>query len=429
MEIAKLHQLFLASNGVSTDTRNLKKNTLFFALKGQNFNGNDFALNAINKGCTYAIIDEGEGDLKKGLIRVNNVLETLQKLANFHRKTFNFPIIGITGSNGKTTSKELLGAVLSTKYRLLMTAGNLNNHIGVPLTILQLNNEHEMAIIEMGANKIGDIQELVEIAEPTHGMITNIGSAHLEGFGSIEGVLKGKTELFRYLSSSKGHVFYNTGDLKLKSALPNNCSVTGFGIDAAHNEVKGNLVNQDPFVNFTYTVADFKSELIKTKLVGRYNFNNFIATIAIGYFFGVDFIDMNKAIAAYQPSNNRSQITRTKNNVLVVDCYNANPTSVSAAIKSFSEIEHKDKFLILGDMLELGDYAIKEHQNCIDLLNELGLRAILVGKYFCQSNSNFVCFDTVNDVIESDVLQNLKDKLILLKGSRGVKLESLIEFL
>lgn len=429
MDIEALHALFLASDGVSTDTRNLKKNTLFFALKGDNFNGNEFALKALESGCVYAVVEASGIELNAQMIVVEDVLETIQALASYHRSTFDIPVIGITGSNGKTTSKELLGAVLSRKYETLMTTGNLNNHIGVPLTLLQLTSHHEMAIIEMGANKQGDIQELVEIAKPTHGIITNIGAAHLEGFGSIEGVLKEKTALYRYLGANNGHIFYNSTDQNLVNALLLICTKTGFGEKAADDEVKGMLVNQNPFVNFTYSVGAYSSDLICTNLVGRYNFDNFIATLAIGHFFNVDFKEMDAAIASYQPSNNRSQITRTNKNVLVVDCYNANPTSVSSALESFSEIEHGNKLVILGDMLELGGHAEKEHQKIITLLTALNLDAILIGTQFGKLNAPFQCFKDVNELITQKEMTELTDKLILLKGSRGIKLETLVSVL
>lgn len=425
MTIEKLHQLFLDSDGICTDSRQIKPNTIFFGLKGANFNGNEFASKAIEEGCLYAVVDEKEYALNDRIIFVEDVLKTLQDLATYHRRQFNIPVLGITGSNGKTTTKELIGAVLSKKYNLLITEGNLNNHLGVPFTLLRMNTKHEFAVIEMGANKPGDINELAEIAEPDFGIITNIGAAHIEGFGSIEGVIKTKTELYRWIESVNGKIFINAEDKTLNNNLPNVKSFT-YGVN--DGDIQGKLENLTPFVALSWTDGQFQSKVIETNLVGKYNFTNFLAAIAIGSYFKVDPQDICNALSEYVPSNNRSQVQKTERNTLIVDCYNANPTSMTAAIESFDEVDHAQKLAILGDMLELGNISDEEHQKIADLLKEKGINAVLVGKEFKKVNSQFPHFDNYQDLIDSGNLQ-IEDHLILLKGSRGIKLENLIPLL
>lgn len=424
MEIAQLHQLFLNANGICTDTRKIEKNALFFALKGDNFNGNKYANQAIENGCTYAIIDEEEFVINKNFILVDSVLETLQQLANFHRKQFSIPVIGITGSNGKTTTKELIGEVLKQKYNVLMTQGNFNNHLGVPFTLLNLNKTHEIAIIEMGANKRGDIKELADIAEPTHGIITNIGTAHIEGFGSRQGVIDTKTELYDCIENSNGTIFINNEDDTLKNRLPNVETITYATKNA---DITGKLIELTPFVNFKWESTHFESKIIKTNLVGEYNFTNFLAAIAIGVTFEVDNAKISQALGDYVPSNNRSQVQKTERNTLIVDCYNANPTSMQSAIHSFEMIKTDHKLLILGDMLELGHISDEEHQNIIIILERKNLTAILVGTEFSKQTSNFPTYLTTKELNENENLHQIKNHFILLKGSRGIKLESLIE--
>jgi len=426
MEISQLHQLFLNAKGICTDTRKIEKKALFFALKGDNFNGNKYADLAIENGCTYAIVDEQKFVLNENYILVDSVLETLQKLANFHRKQFNIPVIGITGSNGKTTTKELIGEVLKQKYNVLMTQGNLNNHLGVPFTLLNLNKTHEIAIIEMGANKPGDIKELVDIAEPTHGIITNIGTAHIEGFGSRQGVIDTKTELYNFIEKSEGTIFINNEDDTLKSKLPNVETIT-YATKNAY--ITGDLLELTPFVNFKWATSQFQSQIIKTNLIGEYNFTNFLAAIAIGVTFNVDKSKISKALSAYIPSNNRSQVQKTERNTLIVDCYNANPTSMESAIHSFEMIKANNKLLILGDMLELGHITGEEHQNIIHILEQKKLKAILVGIEFSKQSSNFATYLTTKALVENEDLSQIKDYFILLKGSRGIKLETLIDCL
>lgn len=423
MKINQLHELFLASDGISTDTRKLEPNTLFFALKGANFNGNEFVQKAIEEGCAYAVIDEADYQTNEHCILVDNVLDTLQDLARYHRRQFDIPVLGITGSNGKTTSKELIGAVLEKKYNLLITEGNLNNHLGVPFTLLRLNEDHDFAVIEMGANKPGDIKELAEIAEPNYGIITNIGAAHIEGFGSLEGVINTKTELYRFIQAANGELFVNADDQILMNQLP---KLKTFTYGEQNGQVQGTLKSLNPFVLFNYAEGEFQSENIQTKLVGKYNFTNFLAAVCIGRHFGVSHNSIQTALEEYTPSNNRSQVQKTKKNTLIVDCYNANPTSMKAAIESFKMMDAKDKTAILGDMLELGEISNTEHAQIVALFAELNINLITVGNEFGKTNHSHH-FSNTKDLIESGILSELKEQLILLKGSRGIQLENLIE--
>lgn len=425
MSIQELHKLFLASKGICTDTRKIESETIFFALKGANFNGNEFAVKAIEAGCNYAVIDEPQGENEK-FILVDDVLETLQDLANYHRKQFDIPVLGITGSNGKTTTKELMGAVLSKKYNLLITEGNLNNHLGVPFTLLRMNSNHEIAIIEMGANKPGDIQELCEIAEPNYGIITNIGAAHIEGFGSIEGVAKTKTGMYRWINKSNGALFYNADDAMLQTYLPD---VTLYSYGEKNGDVKGKLIKLDPFVNFSWSEGSYTSPTLRTNLVGRYNFMNYLTAVAIGNHFKVEEEDINSALTEYVPSNNRSQVQESDRNTLIVDCYNANATSMMAALESFNEVDHPNKLAIIGDMLELGEISLSEHQKMVDYLQQHQIKAILVGKEFGKTNYPFQWYENYEQLLQTENLEAIKSHLILLKGSRGIQLENIIPHL
>lgn len=420
----ELYRIFLECDGISTDTRKITPGSIFFALKGENFNANQFASQALEQGCSYAVIDEKEFAVSDKCILVQDVLKTLQQLANFHRRQFNIPVIGITGSNGKTTSKELIGAVLSTTYQVLITEGNLNNHLGVPFTLLRLNMDHEMAIIEMGASKPGDIQELCEIAEPTHGIITNIGAAHIEGFGSLDGVIKTKTELYRFLQNNDGTIFYNASDEVLCKHLPDDTNCIGFGNQSGL--VNGEITALTPYVNFKWKSENYSSAEIKTHLVGNYNFYNFLAAVCIGKFFETDAEKINDALASYIPSNKRSQIEKTERNTLIIDCYNANATSMKAAIDNFLAIDHPYKLAILGDMLELGAISKGEHQKIVDLLKDKNCEVILVGGEFENTKTNYLKFKTAHDLIQSGKLEKFNNHLILIKGSRGIKLESVL---
>ena len=426
MNIAAIHSQFIETTGPCTDTRNILLDSMFFALKGGNFNGNEFALKAIEDGCKYAIIDEKKYAIDDRFILVENVLKTLQELANYHRKQFDIPVIGITGSNGKTTTKELIGAILETSYTTLYTKGNLNNHIGVPLTLLELNESHEVAIIEMGANKPGDIKELAEISEPNYGIITNIGTAHIEGFGSLEGVISTKKELYDFILKVDGKIFINQEDRLLNEIVPESVLTITYG-EQKRSYVHGELTKLTPFVHFQWRTSKYVSPIIETKLVGKYNFTNFLAAIAVGLYLEVDKNQINKALTEYKPSNNRSQVTVTKNNTIIVDCYNANPSSMFSALESFKEIENGNKIAILGDMLELGNISQLEHQKTVDYLEEHALKAYLVGPEFKKTNTNNVIFSTTEELISYLNSHSISDSLILLKGSRGIQLEKVLE--
>ena len=425
--IKELYRKFIANNcKVSTDTRNIIPGSIFFSLKGPNFNANEFAQEAINKGASYAVIDDEKYSLDNRTILVNDALKCLQNLALYHRNQFNIPVIGITGSNGKTTCKELIGAILNRKSPTLVTQGNLNNHIGVPLTLLQLSNKHDAAIIEMGASKPGDIKELAEIACPTHGFITNIGKAHIEGFGSLEGVISTKKELYDYIEKSNGILFCNKDDELLNNVLPKNTSVKFFG----KNEgiVTGELLSLDPFAVLNWQFENYQSPELKTNLIGEYNYYNFLAAICVGKVFNVGNETINEAITNYQPGNHRSQVIDTECNRLIVDCYNANPSSTKAALDSFIQIKHKNKMVILGDMLELGEESLKSHQEINELLLKNQLNGFLIGNEYGKINSQIPQLENVHQLIELLKKQpKINDFVILLKGSRGIQLEKLLD--
>ena len=424
--IEQLYEKYISCEySVSTDTRNIKENSLFFALKGHNFDGNKFAKEAIEKGAKYAVIDNKSFFIDGKTILVENVLRSLQLLANHHRKQFDIPIIGITGSNGKTTSKELIGCVLETTFKTLYTKGNLNNHIGVPLTLLSLRKEHEIAIIEMGANGLGEIKELCSIAEPSHGIITNIGMAHIEGFGSFEGVKKTKKELYDFIALKKGTIFYNADDDVLNSILPSGIELISFG--KKNKNISGNIVESSPFIGFSWKSSVYQSSTIKTHLIGEYNFYNFLLAICIASHFKVDEEKINHSLSSYQPTNNRSQIQKTNTNTVIMDCYNANPSSVLAALKSFNLVEKENKFAILGDMLELGKISSTEHQKIYDFLKYNGINFITVGKEFKKLQHPHRNFENVELLIHFLKDKPIENAYILLKGSRGIQLEKLIE--
>lgn len=424
-----LYKLFQSSTGVETDTRKIQKGCLFFCLKGANFDGNTFAEEAIRLGALTAVVDNPHYHIEGKTILVDDSLLALQNLARHHRNQFRIPIIGITGSNGKTTSKELISAVLATQFKIHFTQGNFNNHIGVPLTLLQLNETHELAVIEMGANKPGDIRELVEIAQPTHGIITNIGRAHLEGFKSLEGVIKTKTELFDFLSEHSGHIFANKQDEVIVNKLPSNTQ-NHFYNDPS--ELHGKLLSLDPFVNMNWSEKDYNSPTIHTHLVGEYNFINFLAAIRIGRFFEITPENCNRAISEYQPTNNRSQVTKTAKNTLIVDCYNANPTSMRSALSSFAKIDNHAKIFILGDMREMGADAPMVHEEVIQQTIDLRLSGFFIGEEFLKfkgMHPNAIFLKSTDPLIEHFEQNPPSDLLILLKGSRGISLEKVIPYL
>lgn len=418
--------LFDACNGVSTDSRQIQEGCLYIALKGENFDGNLFAKEAIAEGARYAIVDNPQFANEENIFSVANGLLFLQQLAHAHRQRFDIPILAITGSNGKTSTKELVNAVLQTKYEVLCTQGNLNNHIGVPLTLLQLNAEHELAIIEMGANKPLDIDELCRIAAPTLGLITNIGKAHLEGFINFEGVLQTKSELYDHVASHKGGLFVNAEDPILMAAAQKRSSHI-FTYGEQQGELLGQLAFLDPFVHFSWAHQEYVSPVIDTQMVGKYNFFNFLAALRIGLHFEIEPSLLNNAIANYKPTNKRSQVEKTSYNTVIVDCYNANPSSMQSALASFVEMEHPDKLVILGDMLELGADGPAEHQKIIDFVRENNLKILTVGQIFQDINANG--YANVEDLKELLAIDQIQDKLILLKGSRGIALEKLMDCL
>jgi UDP-N-acetylmuramoyl-tripeptide--D-alanyl-D-alanine ligase len=426
--------LFYETSGVCIDTRTILKDSLFICLIGQNFDANDFALEALAKGAKYVVVNRKELE-KENVFYVDDTLVFLQQLANYHRNKFDVPVIGITGSNGKTTSKELITAVLSQKYNVLSTVGNLNNHIGVPLTLLRLTDEHEIAVIEMGANKLKDIEELTSIAEPTHGIITNIGKAHLEGFIDLQGVITTKCELYVAVSFKNGILFYNEDDSILTSNLPLNCkkiSYSSLNIDAS---VYGDLISLDPFVRLKWKTKNYFSPELDTFLLGKYNFYNFLAAISIGVEFEVDYKLINEAISNYYPQNNRSQFHKTDKNQLILDAYNANPSSMSFAIDSFSEMKHNSKIAILGDMFELGIDSPVEHLNMIKKMVECNITTHFIGSYFFEFKNQFSTMDflqfhkTKEDFIFYLEEYPIQNALILLKGSRGIGLEKIQVYL
>jgi UDP-N-acetylmuramoyl-tripeptide--D-alanyl-D-alanine ligase len=422
---------YYETSGVCTDTRNIKKDCLFICLKGANFDGNAFAEKAIEKGAKYVISDDINNIGKKNIIIVEDSLVYLQKLANHHRNKFSIPIIGITGTNGKTTTKELIATVLSKKYKTHYTLGNLNNHIGVPLTLLQLNEQHEIAVIEMGANKPGDIKELVDITQPTHGIVTNMGKAHLEGFGSFEGVQKTKSEMYDYLTNSNSTIFYNEDDEILNQNLKNRKATFVTYSTYQNTDIKGELISMSPFIKMKWQSKDYISKVLDTKMIGSYNYNNFLAAICIGNYFNVKSDEINDAIENYVPSNNRSQIEKTDNNLIILDAYNANPTSMRNAIESFNSMEATNKLLILGDMFELGSDSLDEHKKILAQVQNLNLKSIFVGENFNQLNANSSnLFFKNKEELRNYLIQNTpKDHLILLKASRGIGLETIKDLL
>lgn len=424
MEIEELYRLYRRSEGVSTDTRADLNNRLFFCLKGPNFDANDFVQEALEKGALAVISDNSKNRGKEKVIVVNDSLEALQELAIRHRKSFSFPVFGLTGSNGKTTNKELIHAVLSKKYRTYATKGNLNNHIGVPLTVLDIGDDAEFAVIEMGANHQGEIRELSKISDPDYGMITNIGKAHLEGFGGIEGVKKGKKELFDHIRAKGAKLFVN-GDDEVLMEISEGIERTLFGSDSSFF-VSGKIERSTPTLSFSFQFEAYRSPEIITKLTGDYNFYNLMAAVCLGKYFGVENTDIEKALAEYNPTNNRSQIKKTERNILILDAYNANPTSMLAAVENLSKMPSPKKMALLGHMLELGDDAKLEHENLLQKLQELKIDAMLVGKHFKECNTTFPVFDNSEELRDYLKENPLKDFQILVKGSRSVQMEKIL---
>ena len=427
--IDTLYPAFLECRNVSTDSRHIQPGSIFFALKGANFNGNQFAAIALELGARYAVIDEAACSVNDRCIVVDDVMTTLQELARHHRMQFDIPLVAITGTNGKTTTKELTHAVLSQKYNTLSTQGNLNNHIGVPLTLLKLTKDTEIGLIEMGANHPGEIGFLCRIAQPGFGLITNIGKAHLEGFGGFEGVLRTKTELYRFIREMNGTIFLHNQNELLQEHAKEIRAIT-YGTPPA--DVVGTPKGPGPFVTMQLQFHQQSELLIESNLFGGYNGYNIMAAACIGQYFGILPEQVKTAIEAYKPDNNRSQVTKTTQNTLILDAYNANPSSMEAALKTFAGSDYPDKTVILGDMLELGEESDQEHQQILALLDDLGFtRVYLIGPVFTRMNTKRenLCFH------DSELAKlwlghhRIIQATVLIKGSRGVKLEKLIEVL
>lgn len=433
--LPELYEAFLkAGQKVSTDTRKIEPDAIFFSLKGPNFNANTLAAKAIESGAGIALVDEAAFANQPGIYYVENVLQTLQQLAQHHRRQFSIPVLAITGSNGKTTNKELIHAVLSEKYNTLATEGNLNNHIGVPLTLLKLKPEHAFAIIEMGANHQGEIDELCKIAEPDYGLITNIGKAHLEGFGGIEGVKKGKSEMYRFLQTKSGKAFVNGDDDTLYQLAFSNDKIT-YGCKKLY-DVIGKEMSQTEMVSFKFTSRygekDWsKRPLVKTNILGHYNFINCLAATCVGHYFKVDDASIQHALENYIPQMNRSQLAKTENNTLILDAYNANPNSMKAAIDNFAAYPAPNKWVLLGDMFELGDYSHEEHQKVVDLLIEKKFsQVLLVGHEFTKcKHQDYPVFAETAQCLQHLQQYPIRDAAILIKGSRSMKMETLREAL
>lgn len=427
MNIEELYTKFLESDKVSTDTRQIMPRSIFFAIKGDRFNANTFASQALDKGASYAVLDESEYAVNDRCIVVDNVLETLQKLARYHRDQLKIPVIGLTGSNGKTTSKELLHAVLSKKFKTHATKGNLNNHIGVPLTLLAIDKTIEMAVIEMGANHVGEISLLCSIANPTHGFITNIGRAHIGMFGGFENILRAKSELYQHLLSQEGTVFINSQN-EILTNMAKRFKAPVFYPDK-EDYYHGELIGADPFVKIKAENGD----QVQTKLIGAYNFENIMAALCIGKYFNVDSKQANQAIAQYEPGNMRSQLLQKGSNTIILDAYNANPSSMQAAVENLNVMKSDHKVLILGDMFELEEEAEKEHKLIGKMIKEKSFKNVyLCGSLFKSALEEIPFakyFERKTDLIEELKSHPITDATILIKASRGIGLETIVEYL
>ncbi len=418
MEIEKIYAHYKQSYLVDTDTRKIRKGSLFFALKGENFDGNTFANKAIELGASYAIIDD-ENYQSDRTILVENVLETLQELATYHRKQLGIPILSITGSNGKTTTKELVNAVLSKKYKVVATKGNLNNHIGVPLTLLSMQPDTEFGIVEMGANHLEEISALCRITQPNYAYITNFGKAHLEGFGGVEGVIKGKTELYDYIRKTDGICFVNGEDtiqLKKSQNLKSHLLID-----------ETELLQTQPYVSFRY-----KNEVFNSQIMGVYNYQNIKVALTVGTFFEVPNEAIKEAIAEYIPTNNRSQEIRKGTTRIILDAYNANPSSMEKSLQNFSKLPEKKKIVFLGDMFELGEYSEKEHQRIYDITQQLGFTSVyLIGEHFSKVKTfgNTHKYTRFIELKEEFSSIDIQDSAILIKASRGMALEQILDLI
>ena len=431
MTVQEIYDRLHNCTGVTTDSRKCGPGLMFFALKGERFDGNEFVRGALEQGCPYAVMDNKElfDSQDQRMILVDNVLATLQQVAALHRRTLGTPVIGITGTNGKTTTKELTNAVMSTTYNVLCTQGNLNNSIGVPLTVMGLKPEHEYAIIEMGASHPGDIKELVEVSQPDFGLITNVGKAHLLGFGSFEGVKRTKGELYDWLREHNGIAFVNRDNEHLQQ-MCKGLPLVEYGKPGQEGLlVEGEVLECNPFVKFRWRRGGGDWHMVQTNLIGAYNVDNALAAITIGLKFGVKEQDASDAVANYMPQNNRSQLTETGRNHLVVDAYNANPTSMAAALENFSMIKAQDKMLILGDMRELGDVSQDEHRRIVGEIRKYGFTQVwLVGSEFADAagDSGFRLFPDVEAVNSALQSEPVNGKTILIKGSNSIGLTKTI---
>lgn len=424
----ELYKIYLSHPDVTTDTRKCRPGALFFALKGERFDGNLFVGDALDAGCAYAVTDSDAAVCDDRIIKVENVLATLQELARYHRRSLNVPLLAITGTNGKTTTKELTAAVLSRKYNILATEGNLNNQIGVPLTLLKLRPEHQIAVIEMGASHPGDIKELVDIAEPDYGLITNVGKGHLLGFGSFEGVVRTKCELYDYIRQKKGKVFVRRED-EILYGKSEGIERIEYGTSPGLG-VNGRVAGATQFLTVSLTISGRRFDHVATSLVGDYNLNNILAAASVGTYFGVSAEETVAAVSEYKPTNSRSQYIKGERNEIILDAYNANPSSMKAAVENFAAIDAPRKMLIVGDMLELGEESRSEHDKAVALFESLGFdNVLLAGPEFSASARRYKAFaDTAG------LLEYLKDNppegyMILVKGSRGMKLESCLPLL
>jgi UDP-N-acetylmuramoyl-tripeptide--D-alanyl-D-alanine ligase len=422
MTIEALYKIFIQNPDITTDTRKINIGDLFFALKGPSFNGNRFAAKALEMGAAYAIIDEQEFYLNEKTIVVEDVLTALQQLAKYHRQQFTIPFIAITGSNGKTTSKELVNAVLSSTYKTYFTHGNLNNHIGVPLTILSVKKDADMAIIEMGANHQKEIESYCEYTLPTHGMITNCGKAHLEGFGGVDGVKKGKGELFDYLRAHHGTAFIMKDYDYLQEMSKGITSIYSYG--TADADVEGTVAQSEPFLSVSFAK---ENSTIQTQLVGAYNLPNILMAVAVGYFFKVPFATIKASLEAYIPSNSRSQLIEKGSNKIILDAYNANPSSMKLAIENMAKINAPKKVLLLGAMAELGEESLDEHQQIIDLINQYTWDyVVLVGGDFQKLKHPFIAKNNSLEAAEWFAQYKPVDSYILVKGSRSMAMEKVL---
>ena len=430
--IRDIYTLFLRNPVITIDSRMVPEGSVFFALRGEHFDGNHFAADALSHGASFAVVDNPECVSDARCILVDNVLAVLQQLAQYHRSRFSIPVIAVTGSNGKTTTKELISAILEKKYRTVATRGNLNNHIGVPLTLLNINNETEITVVEMGANHPGEIRTLCSLAMPDHGLVTNIGKAHLEGFGSQEGVRKAKKELYDHLAETGGIVFRNDDDSVLKELDYPADRIISYGTKAGSVQ-QADITAMDPFLQVIWkdtTAQDNKAITITTRLAGSYNLHNVLAALAVARYFNVDRHTIVEAVEAYQPSNMRSQIIRQGTNLWLLDAYNANPSSMIAALKDFTRFSHPNKILILGDMLELGHEEDAEHRAVISFIEKATVNTVcLVGPVFKRNNRNtsFYMFDRAEQLAEWLKTNPPRDAFILVKGSRLIKLEKIFD--